>query len=350
MDLRATVPMLVMLIALAAGCGGGTIGSNSGNGSGSDAGVQDGAPWPPLSDVGPAVPDGPGPNYDAFFADDPPPAYCGPDGGWTPPELPGGTPECPDDKNREGCPCTKRDEKAPCWPGLRKNRDRGICKDGETVCQLIGEHYLRWGPCEGYVLPKPGATKGADACMCFSKGQWYIKNLSPCIVTFSNGEMWAVSTYMDSSGQAHCPQHADTPPPQPQSGEPWSENTLTVDCAGQFKLCFTIKAGDSMNPQATDCVMAQTCTEAWYPSPNVTQPLPPLDAWVGQDSACTKAFVETGGYGEMSVVGTSIECESIDDNGQPLVFLRVTYCPLKCAQDPSLPECAQCGNGAGGSF
>src|SRR3989339_2154415 len=36
------------------------------------------------------------PNWDAFFATDPPPQYCGPDGGGTTPPLPGGTPDCPD--------------------------------------------------------------------------------------------------------------------------------------------------------------------------------------------------------------------------------------------------------------
>src|SRR5688572_6993118 len=41
---------------------------------------------------------------DAFWADDPPLMFCALDGGSFPPQVvPGGTPECPDDKNREGC-------------------------------------------------------------------------------------------------------------------------------------------------------------------------------------------------------------------------------------------------------
>src|SRR5262245_12681350 len=64
---------------------------------------------------------------DAFWAQDPPPMTCGLDGSMLPlPPLPGGTPDCPDDKNRQGCPCTKPGTQAACWPGLRKNRNLGI--------------------------------------------------------------------------------------------------------------------------------------------------------------------------------------------------------------------------------
>src|SRR5678816_3170088 len=40
-----------------------------------------------------------------FYEDDPPPMGC--DGGGQPP-VPGGTPECPDDKNLPGCPCVTK--------------------------------------------------------------------------------------------------------------------------------------------------------------------------------------------------------------------------------------------------
>jgi hypothetical protein len=290
------------------------------------------------------------PNWDAFFADDPPPQYCGPNNNWQPPPPPGGTPECPDDKNREGCPCTKQGESAPCWPGLRKNRSRGICKDGVTTCQLEGEHLLRWGPCKGYVLPKPGATKGPEACNCFSQGQWQIKNLSPCFINYPGGKVYAVSTYVDSSGQVKCPNVGNTPPPPPQAGPPWSTSSLNVDCAGQFRLCYTIKAGDFNNPSPADCMLAQSCTEAWYGQKNTPQDLPPLPGWSSSDPGCVANFDKVGGYGEMSVVGKSIECEPIDDNGQPLIFHRIKYCPLVCAQNPGLPACKSCGNGASGSF
>src|SRR5690606_18091901 len=61
---------------------------------GGNAGPRDAGP-PPTT-----------PNPEAFWEDDPPPRQCYPDGGMGPlPDPPGGTPECPDDRNREGCRC-----------------------------------------------------------------------------------------------------------------------------------------------------------------------------------------------------------------------------------------------------
>lgn len=293
-----------------------------------------------------------GPNWDAFFATDPPPKYCGPAGGGPPaPPLHGGTPDCPDDKNREGCPCTTKGATAACWPGLRVNRNRGICKDGKTTCVLVDELHLQWGPCNGYVLPKPGATKGPDACHCFSKGKWEIDNLSPCFITYPSGATYAVSTYLDGAGKSHCPANiAQNPPPAPQPGTNWSTNRLTVDCTGQFKLCYAIKAGDMSKPAASDCVVAETCTDAWYAKENTLQTLPPLPAWTSNQPACAAKFAASGGYGEMTVVGLSSECEAVDDAGKPRVFNRVQYCPLACTQNPSLAGCQNCGNGGNGEF
>jgi len=341
---------LLMFSAVLVGCSGGTFNDPDAAGLPIDGGVSwvDAEPIAPKQDA--RVPT---PNWDAFFAKDPPPKYCGPDGGGQAPPLPGGTPECPSDKNREGCPCTTKGATAACWPGLRINRNHGICKDGVAECKLVDEVSLAWGPCTGYVLPKPGATLGADACGCFSKGKWQIDNLSPCSFTYPNSEVWMVSTYMDSKGQPQCPDASPTapPPPAPQPGQPWSKNRLNVDCAGQFKLCYTIKAGDAANPRATDCTVAQSCTEAWYPKENTTQDLPDLPAWVAKDSACGGQFHTVGGYGEMSVQGLSVECEKVDNgSGQPRVFSHVRYCPAKCSKDPSLPECKDCGNGGSGDF
>lgn len=332
-------------LLLFAACSGGAIGSGPGAPPAPDAspinstvGLDGGVPAPASAD--------------AFFANDPPPKYCGPDGGWQPPAAPGGTPQCPDDKNLQGCPCTKQGETAACWPGPRKNRNHGVCKDGVTTCELNGEHDLRWGACQGAVLPTPGVTKGPGACTCFSKGQWDIDNLSPCLVTYPDGKVYAVSTYLDGAGQPNCPVLVanSAPPPQPEAGKSWSTSTLTVDCAGQFKLCLTIKAGDVTAPQASDCVLAQACVDVWYPKAGATQSLPDLPGWSSSDPTCAKSFNTTGGYGEMSVQGTSIECETVDDNGQPRVFLRVGYCPAACSQNPSLPGCQNCAVGANGSF
>lgn len=273
---------------------------------------------------------------DQFFEDDPPPMGC--DGGGQP-KVPGGTPECPDDKNLEGCPCPVKGEKAACWPGKRKNRNKGICHDGTTECKLVGESQLVWGPCEGYQLPT--GTTGKAACLCFSGGHWDVDNLSPCFFTNPNDTIVAVSTIM-VNGQPQCPASADAPP-----AEPWSTNRLKVDCTGYFKLCYALKAGDGDNPKPTDCEIAKVCTEAYYGEANTVMDYPPLPSWLSTPavSACVKQFVDSGGYGEMSVVGESDECDKVDK-----VFQRVTYCPLSCNGPNPPPECASCVSGGGGDF
>jgi hypothetical protein len=309
---------------------GSSVGGSGGQGNGGSGVVE--------------VPDA-GFDPDAFFVDDPPPPSC--DGGPANVPVIGGTPECPSDKNREGCPCDKPGEKAPCWPGYRKNRNRGICKDGTTVCVAVGETSAKWGKCEGYVLPKPNPTNSKERCECFSGGQWKLNNLSPCFVSDSNKKViGAVSTIETGPGKAQCPTVSN---PLTAPAEPFSTNTLTVDCAGHFKLCYTLRAGKAETASPSDCIVAQVCTEADYNEADVAQPFPPLPSWVTstpEQVACAQQFASSGGYGEMSVVGVSVECDTIEEK----VFNRVNYCPLTCSQNPSAPGCEQCMNGGSGSF
>ena len=343
--MKTTVTAILATLLLIGCAGEANLGPGTGNGV--DGGVSGGPDADPAT-----IPDaGIGPNLDAFWEDDPPTEYCGPDEAppWDPP---GGTEECPDDKNREGCPCETPGESAPCWPGLRADRNKGICQDGTTICSSFNEFSNRWGPCQGAILPVPGATTGAAACNCFSLGRWEIDNLSPCFVTYSSGQTYAVSTFMTGGGGASCPTSiSSTPPPSPQPGQVWASNRLTVDCSGQFNLCYTLKAGDGANPLATDCTLAQTCVDFWYDQPNVPMELPPLPSWTSPDPTCAARFVNIGGYGEMSVLGTSIECEGIDDGaGSSFVFNRVSYCSMECNNNPTLPGCENCSVGGSGSF
>lgn len=279
---------------------------------------------------------------DAFWAKDPPPMYCGVDGG-PPPMVPGGTPDCPDDKNRQGCPCKKPGETAPCWPGLRKNRNLGQCKDGVTTCG--GDEILHtWGPCVGYVLPVEGGA-GKAACGCFSAGQWKLDNLSPCF--YNDGKAGAASTVINN-GKIECYSQS---PPLKVPPTPWSPNTVNVDCAGRFKLCYALKAGKADMPQPGDCELVKVCVEADYRTVDQPQTFPPLPAWKADSASqisCAQAFIATGGYGEMSVDGTSVLCDKVG----PKVFNRVQYCPLKC-NDPAnkdLPECKNCRPDGSGGF
>jgi hypothetical protein len=241
---------------------------------------------------------------------------------------------------------------APCWPGLRVDRNVGQCKDGMTTCNPANEGLsLAWGACDGYVLPTPGATAGAAACKCFSSGKWAIANLSPCFIT-DGTTTYAVSTYIDpTSMSATCPAQ-DTMPPFTPTSQPWSTDTLTVDCEGEFKLCYTLKAGSASSPMASDCVVAgPICTSDFYSTANMPQTFPPLPSWVGTDTACAAAFNSTGGYGEMSVVGKSELCEVIDNgSGGGLVFNRVQYCPSSCNTNPSGAGCTNCMQGGSGGF
>lgn len=291
-----------------------------------------------------------------LYAKDPPPQWCGPGGDPAPPP-PGGTEDCPDDKNLPGCGCTKAGETAPCWTGLRKHRNLGICKDGQTTCRPKNENDLEWGPCEGQVLPVAGATKGKEACTCFSAGQWKIANLSPCTMTFTDGsgtKVNAVSTILDGN-VAKCPEQN---PPTAAPAQPWSTNTLNVDCAGHFKLCLRIRQGVFETPSPNDCILTEVCAESDYKTENVEQPWPDLPGWLGKDQACAKKWADTpddksAGYAEMIVKGKSVRCDPIDDgNGGDLVFNRVKYCPRSCNEPANAnnPECVSCQQSGQGQF
>jgi len=241
---------------------------------------------------------------------------------------------------------------APCWPGLRANRDRGVCHDGTTTCEDFDEFTGRWGPCMGAVLPDPAATLGPSACRCFSAGRWAIDNLSPCFVDYGTRGVYAVSTYI-AGASAQCPTlpPSASPPPAPMAGTDWSTDRLTVDCEGRFHLCYTLKAGNADAPTPSDCTVARVCTETWYTSRDMEQELPPLPSWTSADSSCAQQFRDSGGYGEMSVSGLSVECDPIDDGaGGEYVFNRVNYCPLSCNTDPTGPGCAGCMMGGSGGF
>jgi hypothetical protein len=269
-----------------------------------------------------------------IYANDPPITAC--DGGGMPPPVTG-TPECPSDKNLPGCPCPAG-ATSPCWTGLRVDRGQGDCKDGMTTCG-VGEQ-LVWGPCQGEVLPM--GTTGKAACKCFSSGHWAIANLSPCFYSetddMGNTTSGAIST-LSSTGQ--CPSSFTAAPT-----ESWSTDTIETDCAGTFSLCYTIKAGNGKAPLPTDCTIAKVCASAYYMTAGMVQQWPDLPGWISDPSAsaCVTQFQASGGYGQMSVVGQSNQCEDVSE-----VFQTVTYCPTACnGSDAGM--CGSCQAGGGGTF
>ena len=285
---------------------------------------------------------------DAFFINDPPPPFCGPDGGMSPAPKIEGTEECPADKNREGCTCPMPGKEAACWPGKRVNRQHGRCKDGKTTCRASAEFGSSWGACEGYVLPVEGTQEGPNACRCFSNGKWMLSNLVPCIHEDDSGT-YIYSSRMDSDNGFTCDAVSDVPPPAPD--EAWSKSNLKVDCAGQFKLCYTIKAGKASDPKADDCTVMRSCIDVWYERAEQTQDLPDLPGWSATDKACSERFTKSGGYGEMTVLGKSVECEPVDDGkGKAYVFARTSYCGRDCADSPNSDACKACSVSGMGSF
>jgi hypothetical protein len=282
---------------------------------------------------------------DAFFINDPAPPICGPGGDLESAATAAGSLDCPADKNREGCACEHPGEQATCWPGKRVNRNHGVCKDGKTTCRANLEFGSSWGPCEGYVLPVDGAVEGADACRCFSSGKWSLANLVPCIYRDDDkGTLEISSSRQDADKGFLCDSK-----PDPSSN--WTSSSLNVECAGQYRLCYTLKSGDIDHPKAQDCTLAHQCIDSWYATPNQDQALPALAGWVSEDEGCAERFVDVGGYGEMSVLGTSSECDAVDNgHGQPFVFMRTRYCSSRCATTPDLAECQACGTGGSGHF
>src|SRR5262249_32337026 len=158
------------------------------------------------------------------------------------------------------------------------------------------------------------------ACKCFSQGYWDVENVVPCGLgpSVSNiTSMYSSEPPTVDGGDPTCPAMA------PTAGSLWSHDTVTADCMGRFTLCYTLKAGDYNNPMTSARVVAKSCASGDYTQVNTPQSWAPLLSWNSTaGSTCYNAFFNSGGYGEMSVVGTSITCDAITDH----VFQRVRYC------------------------
>lgn len=311
-----------------------------------------------------------------LYANDPPPKWCGPANQPAPPQ-PGGTQDCPDDKNKPGCGCDVLGEQKPCWTGLRANRGLGQCKDGVATCKQVSENVRAWSECAGEVLPNPSAARGPQACKCFTEGQWKLANLSPCFLEVCtaleqdpndptrqrcvpNTVSYRSATSSTLNGNSiECPKPTN---PQPAPPGTWTANTLKVDCAGEFELCYELKAGAYVAlPGAADpndCSLAKVCTKGFYEKEDVEQPFPDLPTFAlggapgsAQDT-CIQKWNAGGGYGEMTVKGLSVRCDDISDANKPFVFNRVKYCPPKCrgGANTTDPECKDCLTGGSGTF
>lgn len=181
----------------------------------------------------------------------------------------------------------------------------------------------------------------AGACGCFLHGSWKIDNLSPCFYmdTSDAGIAEGAISTTDLDGQINCPVDFSTAPTAA-----WSTDTLTTDCTGHYRLCYTLKSGSASNPQTTDCIVAQSCTEGDYTTADQPQTWPTLPGWIstGAEATCATTFYNDGGYGQMTVTGTPTGCSAITKT-----IGTVTYCPSSCNQSNAPVSCASCMAGAG---
>jgi hypothetical protein len=189
----------------------------------------------------------------------------------------------------------------------------------------------------GAVDGETGDVSATDAaCGCLAHGDWNVANISPCF--FMNGTAatvsGAISTVYDGQ-TAMCPLD-DTAAPQ----APWSTDTFETDCAGHYRLCFSLRAGDATNPKPTDCLVAVSCAESDYATSDVTQAWPPLPSWIttGAETTCAQTMAATGGYGIMTATGTPTGCGAVTK-----AFAIFTYCPLTCI--PPACTCQSMGTG-----
>jgi hypothetical protein len=111
-------------------------------------------------------------------------------------------------------------------------------------------------------------------------------------------------------------------------------------CAGVYKLCYELKAGDPYHPSASDCTLGKVCTEGNYQVANTEQTMPDMPAWTSNDPICAQKFFNAGGYGLLWVAGVSTDCSVMPDH----VVGALPYCPPNCglSGNQNLPECKAC--------
>ena len=112
----------------------------------------------------------------------------------------------------------------------------------------------------------------------------------------------------------------------------WSKQRIRSSCEGQGELCFALRQGDPENPTEGDCVLARHCTPFTYSGDGEFLELPPIAAWTVTDEACAYQYEANGGYLEFST-DSGLGCAPV---------VRNETCPVACAKEPELAECAVC--------
>jgi len=168
---------------------------------------------------------------------------------------------------------------------------------------------------------------------CFAHYNWLLANESPCFV-FSDPSMTTLQEMISTDATTQqCPADFSMAPAS------WTTDTFTADCAGHYRLCYTLKAGDPSNPKPTDCTVVQSCAEGDDTLASMAQTWPSLPGWLvdGAQLACAQQFSDSGGYGEATATGNPTGCGAVS-----VVLGRVTYCALSCNSPNPPASCATC--------
>jgi hypothetical protein len=173
----------------------------------------------------------------------------------------------------------------------------------------------------------------ATACQCPLTIE--VDNLAICGAESTASEPPRVYSSAQTGGQPSCETDQKFPHSVPTA--PWTKLRIGSPCAGDGKLCFSLRQGDSEDPKASDCVLATHCVDFAYQAEDGMLELPALPGWTVTDEACAVRYESFGGYLEFHAEAEGLGCATGLAGA-----VTVATCPMVCAKHPELPECADC--------
>lgn len=173
----------------------------------------------------------------------------------------GAAQNCSDPTNAvEGCSCPSQGAEAACWTGPANLRRVDMCREGKATCVKNGE-FLRWGPCEGQVLP---GSPGVDAnCQATCKGEcvpgtsrycdepnYCSWGKQDCLPNAKGGGSWGPCK------EVPVPQGCEPPIVVPGFPVP---NMYDEDCCKKLGLCCQIGGVNSTQSEGNCAGITVTC-------------------------------------------------------------------------------------------
>ncbi len=154
---------------------------------------------------------------------------------------------------------------------------------------------------------------------------WKVASVVPCVAApmLDGTPPLIYSSHIGAKGIPECDPYIGFPQPVP--ADPWSEQSLIAEAAGDVRLCIAMKHGQADAPSASDCALFEYCFDATYDAVGEKQALPALPGWAASDEACSRSYYADGGYIELrassDVLGCGTDAEQVE---------RIQMCPLDC--------------------